>query len=78
MHQNAFMRTTIKLNDTIFQTLKVRAAQLRTTISELVETSIKNQLLEDLYDLKIADERKDEPVESFDALVVKLKSEGLL
>lgn len=78
MHQNVYMRTTIKINDTILQNLKIRAAQSGSTISELIENAVKEQLLEDLYDINSADERRDEPVESFDKLVKKLKAEGLL
>jgi phosphohistidine phosphatase SixA len=72
------MRTTVTINDTILQSLKVRAAQTGLTVSELIESAVKEQLLEDLYDIEQADMRVNEPVESFEVLVNKLKEEGLI
>lgn len=72
------MRTTITINDKLFKTLKIQAAQSDQTISSLVSQAIRDQLLEDLHDIKIADERKDEPTISHDKFVAELRQEGLL
>ena len=72
------MRTTITLNDKLFRTLKMRAAESDETISQLIEDAVKYQVLEDLEDIEDAVKREDEPVYSFDELVKQFKAEGLL
>jgi predicted transcriptional regulator len=72
------MRTTITINDTLFKSLKMHAAGTGQTISALVEDAVKEQLLEDAYDLDTIQKRLDEPRLSFDELVKQFKSEGLL
>lgn len=72
------MRTTITLNDKLFRTLKMRAAESDETISQLIENAIKYQVLEDLEDIEDAVKRENEPAYSFDDLVKQFKAEGLL
>jgi hypothetical protein len=77
-HGDIIMRTTITINDKLFHALKVRAAETDVTVSGLVESAIKYQLLEDLKDSEDAKKRRREPALSFDTLVATLKAEGLL
>lgn len=72
------MRTTIVFNDTVFRALKMRAIESDESVSKLVEDAVKYQLLEDLEDIEDAQARENEPVYSFDDLVAKFKTEGLL
>ncbi|HWZ65322.1 MAG TPA: ribbon-helix-helix protein, CopG family [Patescibacteria group bacterium] len=72
------MRTTITINDQVFRTLKVRAAETDESISQLVEDAIKYQLLEDSEDIEDAVRREKEPTYSFDELVAQFTAEGLL
>lgn len=72
------MRTTITINDALFRSLKVRAAQTGESISSLVEEAVATQLLEDTHDLVLAKERLEEPALSFDSLVKEFKTEGLI
>ena len=72
------MRTTITINDKLYRSLKLRAAESDETISRYVEDAIKYQLLEDLEDLEDVRKRADEPTQSFDDLVAEFKAEGLL
>ncbi|MEI7689555.1 MAG: hypothetical protein WCI79_01140 [Candidatus Saccharibacteria bacterium] len=72
------MRTTITMNDTIFRTLRIRAAESDETVSKLIEDAVKYQILEDLEDIEYAKSIENEPVYPFKDLVAKLKSEGLL
>jgi len=72
------MRTTITFNDTIFRALRMRAIEADETVSKLVEDAVKYQILEDLEDIEDAKTRENEPSNSFDALVLKFKTEGLL
>lgn len=72
------MRTTILFNDTVFRALKMRAIESDESVSKLVEDAVKYQLLEDLEDIEDTQARENEPVYSFDDLVAKFKTEGLL
>jgi hypothetical protein len=72
------MRTTITLNDKLFRTLKMRAAESDESISQLIENAIKYQVLEDLEDIEDAAKRERESTHSFDDLVKQFKAEGLL
>ena len=72
------MRTTITINDKLFRSLKMRAADSSVSVSKLVEDAVKFQILEDLEDIEDANKRTDEPEYSFDSLVKQFKAEGLL
>lgn len=72
------MRTTITINDTVFRSLKLRAAEMDESISKLVEDAVKYQILEDFEDIEDAGGRSKEPTHSFDDLVAQFKAEGLL
>lgn len=72
------MRTTITMNDKLFRSLKLRAAETDESVSKLVEDAVKYQILEDFEDIEDAIKRNTEPAHSFDDLVAKFKAEGLL
>jgi hypothetical protein len=72
------MRTTITINDKLFRSLKLRAADTDVSVSKLVEDAVKFQILEDLEDIEDATKRTYEPEYSFDSLVKQFKAEGLL
>lgn len=72
------MRTTITINDKLFRTLKMRAAESDESISKFVENAIKYQVLEDFEDIEDASKRQSEPNYSFNDLVAQFKAEGLL
>jgi len=72
------MRTTITINDKLFRSLKMRAAESDKSVSALVEDAVKYQVLEDFEDIEDAQKRDDEKEYSFDDLVKEYKAEGLL
>lgn len=72
------MRTTVTINDTIFRALKMRAVEADESVSKLVEDAVKYQILEDMEDIEDANARVNEPTYSFDDLVARFKSEGLI
>lgn len=72
------MRTTITINDKLFRTLKIRAAETDESISQFIEKAIKYQILEDFEDIEDAAKRQNEPSYSFNDLVAEFKAEGLL
>ena len=53
-------RTTLYLEENIHKALKVRAAMLKTSISELANSAIKEIFEEDAMDLKAIRDRKNE------------------
>ena len=72
------MRTTITINDKLFRSLKLRAAESDKSVSTLVEDAVKYQILEDFEDIEDAQSRASEQEYSFDDLVKQYKAEGLL
>jgi len=72
------MRTTITLNDRIYKALKLRAVESGESVSSMVESAVKYQILEDLEDIKTLKERENEPAIDFKTFVKELKADGLL
>jgi predicted CopG family antitoxin len=72
------MRTTITINDKLYRQLKLRSAETATSLSDLVESAIKYQMLEDFEDIEDASKRDKEPEYSFEKLVREYEAEGLL
>jgi plasmid stability protein len=72
------MRTTVNINDKVYRSLKVRAAESDTSVSAIIEEAVMFQLLEDLEDIEDAKHRRYEKTESFDTLLKEFKAEGLL
>ncbi len=71
-------RATIYLDPKLHRALKIKAAQIDKTISELVNIAIKQSLGEDLEDLSAFKERKDEPNLDFQDVLKELKGSGYL
>ena len=69
-------RATIYLDSELHKALRIKAAETEHSISELVNDAIKYSLAEDSIDLAAFDERKDEPVTSFEDVIKKLKKNG--
>ncbi len=72
------MRTTITINDKLYRTLKIRAAETDESVSKFIENAVKYQVLEDLEDIEDAQKRNGEAEYTFDEFVEQLKAEGLL
>jgi hypothetical protein len=72
------MRTTITLNDKIYRALKIETAEFDASISSLIEVAVRNQLLEDLEDLRAVKDRGSEPEINFKTFVKELEAAGLL
>jgi hypothetical protein len=73
---NLSKRATIYLDPDIHKVLKVKAAETSTSISEIVDKALRNNLLEDDEDLKTFRDRVSEPTVSFEKLLVDLKKDG--
>jgi len=69
-------RATIYLDSDLHRALKVKAAETEYSVSELVNDAVKTALLEDSTDLDAFEERKGEPLFSFENVLKKLKKDG--
>lgn len=60
----------------IHKILKIKAAETSTTISEIINKTIRSELLEDQEDLQAFKERVSEPVITYEKLLNDLKKDG--
>ena len=73
-----FKRSTVYLDSKLHRALKVKAAELDRTISDLINEAVRQILSEDFEDLKAFEDRKDEQNLDFEMVLKELKSSGNL
>ena len=71
-------RSTIYLDSKLHRALKVKAAELDRTISDLINEAVSQILAEDYEDLKAFEDRKKEPSLDFETVLKEQKSSGKL
>lgn len=71
-------RATIYLNPDVHRALRMKAAEIDQSLSEVVNAVLRRGLLEDAEDLSAFDERAHEPSLDFGALVKDLRRRGKL
>ncbi len=71
-------RTTIYLEPQIHQALRLKSVETHRTISDLINEMIREQLAEDAEDLQAFNERANEPLISYEALLQALQRDGKL
>jgi predicted transcriptional regulator len=69
-------RTTIYLDPDLHKALRLKAAALSRTISDIVSEAVKESLAEDAEDIAAFEERANEPLISYDEMVKRLKADG--
>ncbi|MBC8485806.1 MAG: CopG family transcriptional regulator [Candidatus Marinimicrobia bacterium] len=69
-------RATIYFDPDIHRVLKIKAASTNKSISEIVDTAIRQELTQDEEDLRIFEERVHEPSISFEEILKELKVNG--
>jgi hypothetical protein len=69
-------RATIYFDPQIHNVLKVKAAVTSKSLSELVDSAIRYQLAEDEEDIRVFEERANEPSISFEKVLKDLKADG--
>jgi hypothetical protein len=69
-------RTTIYIDPQLHRALRIKSAEMDSSISELIEKAIKISLAEDAIDLDAYQQRKNEPRLSFEEVVKKLRKNG--
>jgi len=69
-------RSTIYLDPTLHQALRLKALETSRSMSEIINEALKEALSEDAEDLAVFDERAGEPLISYEQMVKKLKKDG--
>jgi hypothetical protein len=69
-------RATIYLEPILHKALKLKAFETSRSISNLVNTAVREALAEDAEDLASFDERADESLISYDEMLKRLKNDG--
>ena len=69
-------RATIYLDPVLHKALKLKAVETSRSISDLVNSAVREALAEDAEDLAAFDERADEPLVSYDEMIKRLKKDG--
>ena len=69
-------RATIYLDPVIHKALKLKAVETSRSISDLVNEAVREALSEDAEDLAAFEDRANEPLLSYDAMVKRLKKDG--
>ncbi|MBW1892548.1 MAG: CopG family transcriptional regulator [Deltaproteobacteria bacterium] len=69
-------RSTIYLDPTLHQALRLKALETSRSMSEIINEALKETLAEDAEDLAAFDERTDEPLISYEQMVKRLKEDG--
>ncbi|MEE4604934.1 MAG: CopG family transcriptional regulator [Desulfobacteraceae bacterium] len=71
-------RATVYFDPIIHKALKLKSIETSTSISELVNTAVKEILAEDAEDILAYEERANEPLISFSEMVKRLKKDGCI
>lgn len=69
-------RATIYFDQDLHKALKMKALETSRSITDLVNQAVKEALSEDAEDIFAYEERKDEPLISYDQMVKKLRKDG--
>lgn len=69
-------RATIYLDEVVHKALKMKALETSRSISDLVNSAVKEALAEDAEDLASFEDRVNEPLLSYDEMVKRLKKDG--
>ncbi len=71
-------KATIYLNDSIHQALRVKAAETRQSMSDLVNDALRALLAEDLEDIRDWKNRRNDKRVSYDNFLAQLKEDGTI
>jgi hypothetical protein len=69
-------RATVYFDPDIHKALKLKSIETSKSISELVNTAVKEALAGDAEDITAFEERANEPLISFSEMVKRLKNDG--
>lgn len=69
-------RATVYLDPNLHKALKLKAVETSRSVSDLVNSAVREALAEDAEDITAFEERAGEPVISYDEMVKRLKKDG--
>lgn len=69
-------RATVYFDPDLHKALRLKAAETSRSITELVNEAVRQALSEDAEDLAAFAKRSQEPLISYDEMVIKLKADG--
>ena len=71
-------RATIYFDPDLHKALKLKAAETSRSVTDLVNDAVRVALSEDADDLMAFEERRDEPLISYDQMVKRLRKDGAI
>jgi len=71
-------KATLYLNDGIHKALRMKAAETSRSMSDLVNDALEASLLDDLEDIDVWRERRNDPRVGFEEFVRQLNQDGIL
>ncbi|MBT3227089.1 MAG: CopG family transcriptional regulator [Deltaproteobacteria bacterium] len=69
-------RSTIYLDPALHQALRLKSLETSQSMSEIINTVLKEALSEDAADLEAFEKRANEPLVSYEEMIKKLKKDG--
>ena len=69
-------RATVYFDPILHKALKLKSIETSKSISELVNTAVKEALAEDAEDISAFEERANEPLISYSEMIKRLKNDG--
>lgn len=72
------VRSTVYLEEELHRALRLKAATVDRSMSEIVNDALRAALREDADDLAAFAERADEPLLSYDEFLAQLRADGTL
>jgi plasmid stability protein len=69
-------RTTIYLDPDLHRALRIKAATISRSVSEIVSDAVREMLIDDAEDIAAFEERVREPLIGYDEMVKRLKRDG--
>ena len=71
-------RATIYFDPELHKALKLKAVETSRSITDLVNEAVRGALSEDAEDIAAFDERKEEPLVSYEQMIKRLKKNGTI
>jgi predicted transcriptional regulator len=69
-------RATIYFDPELHKALKIKALETSRSITDIVNQAVRESLTEDVEDIQAFEERKNEPLISYDQMLKKLRKDG--
>ena len=69
-------RATVYLDPILHKALKLKSVETSRSISDLVNSAVREALVEDAEDIAAFDERAGDPLISYDEMIKRLKKDG--